>query len=269
MLRKAIDLLKPYMRPSLIVIGAQKGGTSTMYHLLRQHPKVLAPQIKELDFFVNEEQYAKGLDHYWAKFPKRPIRQPDMITFEASPSYLYSAQVAAPRIKAALPRVVCLALLRDPVKRAYSSWNMYRDFKDDPIRRHLHDPRTFEQAIEDELNGITEKPWHLYLKRGKYAEQLSIYLKHFPKDQLLVHGFKELKHDPHALMGVICERLGLKNIPAEARILTAKANARSYPAPIDPAVEDHLYTYFAPELEKLDELLGRQMDLVERKAKVH
>ncbi len=266
MFGKLVQPFKPRMRPSLIIIGAQKGGTSSLYQMLRQHPKVLAPEVKELHFFDRDGEYAKGLDHYWQQFPRRPIREGGMITFEASPSYLFLASTTAPRIAQALPGVQCLAMLRDPVKRAYSAWNMYRDFKDRPGYDHLHDERTFAQAVEEELAG-KEIPWYKrYLARGHYSSQLETFFEHIPKERVMVHSFLEMKHAAHELLGKICARVGLQNMPAGAMVFSAKANARSYPHPMDPVLEEELYAYYAPEIGRLEKVLGKKMDLIERRA---
>lgn len=253
------------MRPSLIIIGAQKGGTSSLYQMLRQHPKVLAPEVKELHFFENDERYAKGLDHYWQQFPRKPIREPDMITFEATPNYLFHAHKTAARIHQALPGVLCLAMLRDPVKRAYSAWNMYRDFKGKPDYDHLAEDRSFAQAVEDEFTGKEQPAHKLYLARGYYSEQLAHFMQHFPREQILVHGFKELKERPHELFGKVCEKLGLEDLPRDHRVFTMKANTRTYPLPMDADLAERLYDHFAPEMERLNKLLGRDLQLIEHR----
>lgn len=260
---RPIDLFKPHLRPRLVIIGAQKAGTSSLYAILRHHPKVLAPRIKEQHFFDDDLNYAKGLAHYWAQFPKRPFRQPDMITFEATPSYLFKAGTVAPRLKAALPDAFLLVILRDPVKRAYSGWNMYRSFKDHPKFGHLYDERDFEQAIHDELEGRRTFPGD-YLSRGHYAQQLAIYFQHYPRERILVHDFVQLKRDPRSLMAKICHAIGIPVMRHDHFVLGVKANARVYSGSMDRAMEDLLYSYYAPELDRLEMLLGRRLGLDER-----
>jgi hypothetical protein len=263
LLHRSIALLKPHMRPSLVIIGAQKAGTSTLYQMLRQHPEVLAPAVKEQHFFDNDATFARGLDHYWAQFPRRPLRRRNMITFEATPSYLFYADRTAPRIHAALPKVLLLALLRDPVERAYSAWNMYRDFKDRPGYQHLHDPRSFAQAVEDELSGLEQPSYRLYLARGHYSRQLAHFLDVFPRERLLVHGFTELKRDPRTLLQGLCAQLGLQEFPRDHGIFTTRANKRSYPSSLDPGIATLLRDHFADEERRLEALLKRRVELFE------
>ncbi|MBK9174800.1 MAG: hypothetical protein IPM46_00380 [Flavobacteriales bacterium] len=62
----------PRMSPKLIIIGAQKAGTTTLFDLLSQHPKVIPPAVKEIDFFSSDDQSGAGLTAYWKSFPRRP-----------------------------------------------------------------------------------------------------------------------------------------------------------------------------------------------------
>lgn len=255
--------MRPRMRPSLIIVGTQKAGTSALYHMLNQHPKVVGPSIKEVDHFGSDASYAKGMRHYLSHFPVVPVTVRGYITFEASPSYLSFAEIAAPRIAKHMPTAYCMALLRDPVKRAYSSWNMYRDFKHFPRYVHLHDPRSFEEAVNDELAGRTIKPYHRYLLRSSYADQVTHYKKAIRPDKLLIHSYLYLKREPVAFMTALCETLGLEPFAADHPVFQVKANARAYPGNLDPALATELYQYFAPEMMKLRDVLGYDIDIME------
>src|SRR5690606_2236184 len=121
------------------------------------------PVRKELHFFDREEAYRKGIRHYRSYFPVTPIRTSGHVTLEASPRYLYFSGSCAPRIARHVPRAICLILLRDPVKRAYSAWNMCRTVVKRPHSLGVPEHRSFAQAIEDELAGRTESEQHMYL----------------------------------------------------------------------------------------------------------
>src|SRR5690606_17337279 len=250
------------MKPRFIIIGAQKAGTSALFRMLSKHPQLLPPTHKEIHFFNEAEAYAKGLPHYLSHFPVQPVRQ-RRYTFEATPAYLFHAESTAPRIKQLLPKVTCIAILRDPVKRAYSAWNMFRDFRNDPQRVHLHDPRSFQQAVEDELAGRTEHIHHRYLARGHSAVQLAHFQAHFPPEQLLIRAYPELKRDAHAFVQDLCRHLGLPPMPNEGDWTKVRANTRPYPEKLDPGLAAELYLYFAPGTAKLKEVLGYEPDLQE------
>lgn len=183
-LKKALVPLRPRLQPGIIVVGAQKSGTSALFKMLALHPAIISPEEKELSFFNQDEHDAQGLDTYLKQLPLRPLRGQGHITLDATPGYLYHPQ-AAERVFKAFPNAVIVAILRDPVKRAYSDWNMFRQFKDDRKYAHLYDGRTFEEAMRAEL--ATAPHNAPYLGRGYYAEQLERYFSLFPKGKVLVY----------------------------------------------------------------------------------
>ncbi|MBK7271063.1 MAG: sulfotransferase domain-containing protein [Flavobacteriales bacterium] len=163
--------LRTRLKPAFLVLGTQKAGTSALFEMLRLHPRILAPKVKEPHFFNREDEFAKGMAYYFKQFPLVPLRGPEPITFEASAGYLYNP-LAPERIKKHLPDAELFAVLRDPVQRAFSAWNMFRQFENTPFFPDYHDPRTFEQAVEDEISGKPMHVAHRYLDRGVYAPQL-------------------------------------------------------------------------------------------------
>lgn len=265
-LRRTFERVRPRMTPSLIIIGAQKAGTTALFRMLAEHPKGLRPKIKELHFFTNGEAYAKGMARYRTFFSPIPVKSRGYFTFEASPGYLIKADVAAPRIAQSLPKVVCLAILRDPVARAYSAWNMFRDFKGNPKHGDLYDPRSFQQAIEDELAGRTKHDYHQYLARSCYAGQIQVFKNHFPEERLIIRSYLEFKADPAKFVNDLCARLGWAAFPEGHKAFALKANKRTYPEPLDPGLAVELRHYFTPELKKLNEVLGYELDIVEQHA---
>ena len=247
------------LKPKLVIIGAQKAGTTTLFDLLSQHPRIIPPRRKEISFFSNDERYAEGMEKYWSEFPSRSLFAGHRITMEASPMYLYHPQ-AAERVAKHLPDAICLAVLRDPVERAYSAWNMYHQFKDNARHRHLHDPRTFEQAVAEELEGKQDLHARRYLQRSLYAPQLEPYFRHVGRDRSLVFAFTRLKHDAHGLAKEILSRLGLEPLPKDHPAFTVRSNVRTYGSPLDPALEVHLRAYFEADRLATVELLGKDLD---------
>lgn len=261
--RKAFEAIRPRMLPKLIIVGAQKAGTTTVFDLLARHPKVLPPVRKELHFFDREEVYRKGIGHYRSYFPAAPLRARGFVTLEASPRYLYFSKTCAPRIARHLPRAHCLILLRAPVKRAYSAWNMCRTVVKRPGSLGVPDHRSFAQAIEDELAGRTESEQHMYLARSSYADQVQDYLQHIRPGQVIVRSFLELLENPDNLVNDICKVMGIPPLEAMHERSTMRSNARTYTEPLDPGLERELYAYFKPKMEQLRTVLGRDIKIVE------
>ena len=258
---RPLQPLMPRMSPKLIIIGAQKAGTTTLFDLLSQHPKVIPPAVKEIDFFSSDERYGAGLTAYWKSFPRRPVAMGRHITLEASPSYLMSP-VAAQRIARHLPKALCLAVLRDPVSRAYSAWNMYHQFKGGKHHR-FHDPRTFEQAVADELEGKPCHAHHAYLANSTYAPQVERFIDHVGASALLVRSFHELTRDPQALVNDVLTRLGIETFPAGHPAFATRSNARAYPSAIPADLAALLHAHFEPDLRALEGMVGHALDIVD------
>ena len=242
------------MLPRFLIIGAQKAGTSALFKMLAQHPNVLAPEEKEQHFFDDDANYSRGITHYRAQFPQGSWLGGE-VTFEATPSYLF-VERAAERVHKHLPDARLIAVLRDPVARAYSAWNMMCDFRTDPKHAALFDARSFAQAVEEELSGKEVRWEHRYLARGYYTEQVQRYFQLFGRERLLVVGYGELKKDPAKVLARACAHAGLAEHTFSTAALRTRDNVRSYPEPLDPALAERLRAHFAPHERSLTALLG-------------
>jgi Sulfotransferase domain len=243
--------------PSFLIIGAQRAGTTSLFIYLSRHPHVTGPTSgdgtvpwpKELHFF--DKRFSLGLDWYRSFFPlvaaRRLVRLRghDLVAGEATPSYLFHP--AAPeRVAACLPEVRLIALLRNPIERAFSQYQKWRRMG----REHL----TFERAIESEVRPrrSRERP-RSYLARGIYVEQLERWLASFPREQLLVIRSEDLMSSPAEVYGEVVDFLGVERWEPESFVLRNRA---SY-APIDPDLRARLEEHFAEPNARLARLLGR------------
>jgi hypothetical protein len=250
--------------PDYLIIGAQRSGTTSLYQYLAQHPAVGRPILgKGAHFF--DTNYSGDLDSYRAYFPTsayrwyvKLTRGLEVVTGEGSPYYL--AHPHAPhRIAEALPHVKLIALLRDPVARAYSHYHheVARGFED----------LSFEEAIDQEprrLAGELEKmrvdpaynsfsyQHHTYLTRGRYAEHLEVWYSLFPKEQMLVLRSEDLWADPDGTYRKVLDFLGVPPISLRAY---GRFNPRQY-AEMAEATRQRLVEYFAEPNRDLYELLG-------------
>ncbi|MBK6894432.1 MAG: sulfotransferase domain-containing protein [Flavobacteriales bacterium] len=266
-IRRKVVGIRPRVKPGLFIIGSQKAGTTALFEMLALHPRIGASTPKELRFFSSDSNYAQGMKHYLSHFPPQSIVGVRKLGVEAT-GYMFQGEKTAARIKFHFPYAVCLATLRDPVKRAYSAWNMYHRFKDHPQNAKRYDARTFAQAVEDELAGrpYAPYPYHNYLALGCYAGQIEAYQKHFPAKQLLVRSYLDLKKDPDAFVHDVCVNVGIPPMEKSVSLKEVKPNTHAYPAPMDPGLAAELYRWFAPELAKLDEVLGYHLEILENPA---
>ncbi len=231
--------------PDFIIIGAQRAGTTSLYRYLTEHPRVGGAWRKEVHYF--DYNLERGWRWYLAHFPKRGKFE---AVGEASPYYLFDPDVPG-RVHAALPDVLLIALLRNPIDRAFSQYQL--------ATRRGFESESFADAVRiepDRLAGgdaIALRRFS-YLRRGHYAEQLERWLKHFPRERLLVLKSEELYADPARALDETQEFLGAeRHLPQELR----HYHASDYETAIDPATRAELRAYFEPHNRRLHELLGR------------
>jgi hypothetical protein len=193
-------------RPDFLIIGVPKSGTTSVYHYLQQHPQIFMSALKEPHFFLFDGAEAPRMNG-----PSDAIRRKEMIDSwdiyqslfdaagedavcgEASVRYIYSKQ-ACNAIYRRLPRVKLIVILRNPVDRAFSSYQ--RD------RRHGTEPYpTFEQAL-DEGNRREAEGWFIgaHQSLGFYSVHLQNYFRVFGREQVRVYLHDDLREDAGALL---------------------------------------------------------------------
>jgi len=256
-----IDPFRPKLKPKIIIIGAQKSGTSALFEMLARHPKIIPPNRKEITFFNDEDFYCKGIEAYWKTFPIRPLRGGGWNTLDATPGYLSHPQ-AAKRLYKHIPKASLLVLLRDPVRRAYSDHNMFSQFKGNSRYNHLFDSRTFEEAMNQELAAADQKDAP-YLTRGHYADQLANYFDYFDKEQILIFDHGHFKQNPEVVLKAICVKNDLSTDWVNAEVRAVRNNVRNYKSVLSEEMESRLREYYEPHNENLAELLGYRLDLSE------
>ncbi|MBD0328504.1 MAG: sulfotransferase [Thermoleophilia bacterium] len=261
---RATAALRPL--PDFLIVGAQRAGTTALYAYLRRHPAIAGPPWKEVSFF--DRHYARGERWYRGHFPstlrlgwagRREGDRPRV--GEASPSYLFHP-LAPERAAAVVPGARLVALLRDPVERAFSHYRFEVALGREPL--------AFEQALDAEeertradVERMRTDPayvgyawWNFsYLGRGRYAEQLERWLARFPREQLLVLTSEDLFADPGRTSAAVLGFLGVRDrrLPRYPRLNAAPS------ADLVPAARERLRAYFAGPNRELYELLGRDL----------
>jgi hypothetical protein len=227
--------------PDFIIIGAAKGGTSTLYDLLRSHPHVRVAAHPEIHYF--DRNFEMGLDWYrWHFRPRLKKGDRWTITGEASPSYLFDERIPQ-RVFKDLPAAKLIALLRNPVDRAYSHYQH--------TVRSLNTSLSFEQVIEEEMSGDMGRG---YLARGIYVDQLKRWHQFFDRERLLVVKSEDFFSSTQDTLKCVLGFLDLpewepKNVPAR--------NKGRYTQPMSPETRERLREYFEPHNQRLYEYLGR------------
>ena len=242
--------------PDFLVIGAQKAGTTALYAYLRWHPGVTGPSWKEVSFF--DRHWWRGEAWYRGQFP---LRSGGQLVGEASPSYLFHP-LGPERVRSLVPDARLVAMIRDPVDRAYSHYQHEVALGREPlsfedalaaedertrgeVERLLADPRAFSRAWWD----------HTYVARGMYAEQIERWRAVFPHEQLMVVTTDELGERPAETYAAILGFLG-----------AARHELAEYPrvfdrdyAPMRAETRTMLAGRFAEPNRRLEQLLGRDL----------
>lgn len=270
--------------PNLLIVGAQKAGTTSLFHYLNQHPSFFGAPQKEVRFFDRDENYSKGIKWYKAHFTDiwNPLHN-YKVYFEATPEYLYRLK-APERVYDFNQNMKIIILLRNPTKRAYSAWNMYRDFqisrknlpkvfktgylegKENQILLQLYANNSFpdfEQVVKDDIdkynqNSQFEEP--SFVRRGIYYPQVKKYFDLFGIENVKVIGFKELTGLNK--VGVLNDILGfLEEEEFDwSSLEDNRRNARKYTNPIKESTQKQLDEFYSKHNEELFQLLGRELN---------
>lgn len=232
--------------PDFLIIGAQKCGTGSLYHLLVRHPDVIAATKKEVHYF--DKNFDKELSWYRAHFPAlSPEDRKSTVTGEASPYYLFHP-LAAERVSEVVPNVRLMVLLRNPVDRAYSHYQAR-------IRRE-HESLSFEEALEADLQMIEEGVGHRrasYLTRGIYVDQIQHWHGFFDPDRMLVLKSEDFFADMTGGLGQVLDFLDLA---AWEPRNPGSRNKGGYKETMKPATREWLENYYEPHNQRLYDYLG-------------
>jgi hypothetical protein len=288
------------MLPNFIVIGAAKAGTTALYWYLAEHPQVFMSPVKETNYFAyNLDESGQLLygDPNIHRFPIRTLSEYEDLfadagdaqaVGEASPLYLESPEAAA-RIARLIPEARIICGIRQPVDRAYSDYQMY-------LRNRS---RWLEPTRDFSATALWARPDSHWMQLGRYYAQLARYYEVFPRHQIHVFLFDDMKRDalrttqeiyrfvgvdpgfrpdletPHNIGGVpanmLLERLVtnkmLRSMMAPLMSLRAanwvrKLRTRNMKqAPRLPAeLRKELTSYFQDDVLKTSELIGKNLD---------
>ena len=198
------------MLPDFIIIGAVRCGTTSLYYNICEHPQILSASYDEIGFF--DVNYDLGINWYRSMFPikSRDISSEKYLTGEDTPFYFWN-ETTAKKIKKDLPNVKLITILRNPVDRAYSNYNL-------GVRGGTEN-LSFEEAIDIEINAlekieITRKNLvnlctnpRSYIIKSLYYEQMKIWTENISKDNLFVTNTEMMLEKPENVLENIFEFL--------------------------------------------------------------
>ncbi|WP_324749632.1 sulfotransferase [Sphingomonas sp. LY54] len=244
------------MRPSVFVVGAQKAGTTSLHALLSEHPAMRAPLVKEVHYFdLAADRPARW---YEAHFPAVSDSDDGARAFDTTPYYLFHPQVAS-RIARYDPDARIVALLRDPVQRAWSHyWHEWRRgfetlepmdaFSQEAVR--LADPH---MRVGETSREIFAHQHYSYCARSEYDRQLERWFVCFPPANILILRSESLFEAPEATLARLADFLEI----APFRRLDGALNVGRYPRPPE-GVETWLRHRLAASAESTRAMLGAE-----------
>ncbi len=254
--------------PDFLVIGAQRGGTSSLYRYLGAHPQI-APSLRKETEYLSRRQ-ARGENWYRTHFPlKSRLRVQRLIlgmalTFEATPDYLFHPY-ASERAAELLPNAKFVVLLRNPTERAFSHY------------RHMvrlgFETLSFEEALEAEtarlagdLRILSHDPDHncrdllrfSYVARGRYLEQLERWWQRYERNRFFILSSEELFGNPARSIQGLSRFLGLKESWRPTTFVNASYRRGGLPEKdrMLPETRSRLEHLFGPENARLYEAVG-------------
>ena len=195
--------------PNFLIFGVQKAGTTSIYDYLKQHPQVFMSPRKETDFFcrdlsipisADEPRQTRGgrqriltIEDYESLF----ARVGDEVAIgEASPNYLFTHERSVPGIQKYVPDAKLIAILRNPVERAYSDYLMH-------VRQVVGNRSPLAEQVKE-----SGESSHTLLK-GRYCEGIKHFIEVFGREQVKIFLYDELRRDSAGLMRQIYEFIGV------------------------------------------------------------
>jgi len=244
--------------PDFIIIGTVRSGSTSLYYNICEHPSVSEAAYDEIGYF--DSNYHLGENWYRSMFPTQKIMNKIRedtgysITGEDTPFYFWKKEVAE-RISLDIPKTKIIVILRNPVDRAYSNYNL--------AVRENNEKLTFEEAIQEEMEFLSKNSFletvnrfRSYLTKGVYVNQIIPWLEIFPRDQFHFLSIEQMKSEPVDTLNQIFKFLSIPNynIPTPQRRKVAnykKMNDRT---------REQLIEYYKPHNEKFFETIKQKFE---------
>jgi len=250
--------------PDFLIIGAKRCGTTSLFSHLPEHPSIAKSHHDNMGFF--NDNFHLGVNWYKSFFPtisyKKKIEKKydKFLAFDVTTRYMEN-NTTAENIKKIKPEIKIIVMLRNPIDRAYSQFNLSVKEKTEKL--------DFEQAILEEMSrlkmeniGENEKKlefpnkYRHYIKKSLYAMQLKPWFDIFPKENILVLSTEEFRNNDDKIYNEIFKFL---NIP-EIKIKNKEHMEKGEYSPMSKETRQELYEFFKKYNTELFELIGKKFE---------
>jgi hypothetical protein len=229
-----------------IIAGTQKGGTTALFAYLQSHPEICLANVKETHFFDLEANFKKKRVNY-AELHKHFAPRQGQVLGEATPITMYW-EPAPRRVWVYNPRMKIICILRDPIERAFSQWNMYCQLG--------YENLSFTDALNQEAERCRaalplQHRVFSYIDRGFYCEQIRRLWRFFPREQTLFLKTDDLRTRPQESLDRVFDFLGVHRQSVEPQVV----DASTYMSEMDVADRARLADLYEHEVRQLERLL--------------
>lgn len=234
---------------NFLICGTQKSGTSALESYLIDHPEICMAAKKEVHFFDKESFFLNGSPEYSQYHAYFSPKASHRVVGEATPIYTYWHE-APRRIWEYNPNMKLIVILRNPVDRAYSHWNMeqsrnaeFLPFWDAIQKEDLR----CKEALPSQYRVFS------YIDRGFYLEQLRRLWRYFPRDNVLVLKHEYLKDQPVECLKDVCDFLEVDSFET---VNPKEVNSLPYSSKMSEEEKEYLQSIFKHEVRGIERMLG-------------
>lgn len=255
----------PHQKPDFVVLGAQKCGTTALYHCLAQHPRIRMPAGKEETHYFNKH-YLRGdgwyLNHFPVKLPFSKGKNSRIVVGDSTPCYIFTPSVPL-KLSQFLPDAKFIVIFRDPVERALSHY--FHNI------RKGHETLSLQAAFEAEAERLAGEQERIfsdpnyyspiynhfsYCNRGLYRNQIDAWLKYFPLERFKFIRSDRFSRNSQETMNDVWNFLNLDSYRLDKPY---RDNAGTWKE-VDEAVVVQLRKYYEGPNQRLAALLGEEFD---------
>lgn len=241
---------KKIRKIDFIIAGTQKGGTTALDDYLRKHPEIGMGNNKELHFFDNETNFTESTTNYSKYNNCFDFKDNKTVYGEATPIYMYW-KPSCKRIWEYNPNIKLIIILRNPITRAFSHWNMEYD--------RGADKDLFSYAIKNETLRIKEAlPFqhrvYSYKDRGYYSKQIIRLREYFNEKQLMFIKYEDFKNNQESILNDIFSFLEVD--PTKYSFEYKTINKGNKHAKMSKEEKNYLVNNFKNEIHKVEKLLN-------------
>ena len=237
-----------------VIAGAQKSGTSALFMYLKKHPDIQVSDTKELHFFDNDDYFNENKPNYGLLHQHFNKKKAYKLCGESTPIYMYW-KPCMQRIWEYNPDIKIIVILRNPVERAFSQWNMATTNK--KITEDFYPCIVKEYELLQQTSH-TQSRLYSYIDRGLYWEQVERMYSFFRKENILILKYEMFKNNQCAELNKVFSFLGVDEKNYTFKSL--QSHQIEYVRKMTREEKEFLLKVFSDETDKIENMLGWNCD---------